>query len=228
MLIPTYNERDNIEALINRILNLNPEIRILVIDDNSSDSTGEIVDRLVKTNPRLSVLHRYNRRGRGSAGVTAFKYAIRQNVDCVIEMDADFSHDPKYIPELLKNIGDYDVVIGSRMVNDGRVVGANILRRYLSTLARVFCHFILGINIRDATSGFRCFKKRVLENIDLDNLRSTGPSIIEEVNLRIQEKGFKIKEIPIIFRARSKGRSKLNLAKVLDTAYTLLKIKYTL
>ncbi len=226
VFIPTYNERENIESLISEILNLNLDIGILVVDDNSTDGTGEILDKISKIQPYLSVIHRFGKRGRGLAGIAGFKYAIKQNVDCIIEMDADFSHDPEYIPLFLREIRDCDVVIGSRRVRAGKVIGPNRCREILSLLAQYFCRFILGISILDATSGFRCFKRYVLESIGLERLKSTGLSIVEEINLCLEEKGFKIKEVPIVFKPRRGGSSKLKPIKVLGAFYALLKIKF--
>ena len=225
VFIPTYNEQENIENLINQILCLHLDISILVVDDNSSDGTGKIVDRISKTQPRLTVIHRFNQRGRGWAGIAGFKYAIKQNVDYIIEMDADFSHHPKYIPLFLEEIKDCDVVIGSRQVRGGKVIGRGLQRRCLTFLAQCFCRFVLGINILDVTSGFRCFRKCVLEGIDLGKLKSTGPSIVEEINFHLLGQGFKVKEVPIEFQLRCQGSSKLSLMKVLDAFFTLLRVR---
>lgn len=226
VFIPTYNEKDNIGDLVSQILNLNLGIDILVVDDDSPDGTGGILDEISKIHPNLSVIHRFESRGRGLAGIAGFKYAIKQDVDYIIELDADHSHDPNYIPLFLKEIENCDVVIGSRKIRNAGIIGSSLQRRCLTFFAWYFCRFILGINISDATSGFRCFKRSVLESIDLNSLKSTGPSIVEEINLRIQKKGFKVKEIPIIAKPRQGGSSKLNLIKTIDTLYTLLKVRF--
>lgn len=225
VIIPTYNERENIEELINRLLNLNPDIDVLVVDDNSPDGTGWLLDNIIKDQPRLSVIHRFDRRGRGLAGVAGFKHAISRKADYVIEMDADFSHDPEYIPLFLDEIKDCDVVVGSRMVKGGRIVGRGFLRNALSLLGQYFIGLILGLDIRDSTSGFRCFRRRCLESIDWDKIISRGPSIIEEVAYRIKRKGFRFKEVPIVFKNRRQGRSKLNLSQALGVFFTLIKVR---
>jgi dolichol-phosphate mannosyltransferase len=225
VFIPTYNEKDNIKNLIQEILKLNLDLHILVVDDESGDGTVEILDKIVRSDPRVSVIHRKGERGRGLAGREGFKYALKQDIDYLIEMDADFSHHPRYIPQFLQAITDCDVVIGSRWIKGGSVCGRPWQRDYFSGLAQFFCRFILGLDIRDGTSGYRCFKKNVLEKIDLDNFLSKGPSIVEEVNYHLQKKGFKVKEIPIIFYQRRQGSSKLNIAKLLETFYTLIMVR---
>ncbi|MFH1338765.1 MAG: polyprenol monophosphomannose synthase [Candidatus Omnitrophota bacterium] len=225
VIIPTYNERENIEELINRLLNLNSDINVLVVDDNSPDGTGRLLDNIIKNQPRLSVIHRFDRRGRGLAGVTGFKHAIRHKADYVIEMDADFSHDPAYIPLLLEEIKDCDVVVGSRMVKGGRIVGRGFLRNALSKLSQYFIRLILGLDVLDSTSGFRCFRRRCLESIDWNKIISEGPSIIEEVAYYIKRKGFRFKEVPIVFKNRRRGRSKLNLSGALGVFFTLVRVK---
>jgi dolichol-phosphate mannosyltransferase len=225
VFIPTYNEKDNIKNLIQEILKLNLDLHILVVDDESGDGTVEILDKIVRSDPRVSVIHRKGERGRGLAGREGFKYALKQDIDYLIEMDADFSHHPRYIPQFLQAITDCDVVIGSRWIKGGSVCGRPWQRDYFSGLAQFFCRFILGLDIRDGTSGYRCFKKDVLEKIDLDNFLSKGPSIVEEVNYHLQKKGFKVKEIPIIFYQRRQGSSKLNIAKLLETFYTLIMVR---
>ena len=225
VFIPTYNEKDNIKNLIQEILKLNLDLHILVVDDESGDGTVEILDKIVRSDPRVSVIHRKGERGRGLAGREGFKYALKQDIDYLIEMDADFSHHPRYIPQFLQAITDCDVVIGSRWIKGGSVCGRPWQRDYFSGLAQFFCRFILGLDIRDGTSGYRCFKKDVLEKIDLDNFLSKGPSIVEEVNYHVQKKGFKVKEIPIIFYQRRQCSSKLNIAKLLETFYTLIMVR---
>jgi dolichol-phosphate mannosyltransferase len=225
VFIPTYNEKDNIKNLIQEILKLNLDLHILVVDDESVDGTAEILDKIVRSDPKVSVIHRKGERGRGLAGREGFKYALKQDIDYLIEMDADFSHHPRYIPQFLQAITDCDVVIGSRWIKGGSVCGRPWQRDYFSGLAQFFCRFILGLDIRDGTSGYRCFKKDVLEKIDLDNFLSKGPSIVEEVNYHLQKKGFKVKEIPIIFYQRRQGSSKLNIAKLLETFYTLIMVR---
>jgi dolichol-phosphate mannosyltransferase len=225
ILIPTYNERENVENLISEIVKLEPNFYVLVVDDSSCDGTAEILDRNAQANPRVLVIHRSGKRGRGISGREGFKRALQEKPDYIIEMDADFSHDPKYIPVFLEAIENCDVVIGSRFVKGAKVLGRQILRNYLSWWAQFFSKAILGLKIADATSGFRCFKRYVLESLDWDELISWGPAIVEEMNYHIEKKGFKIKEIPILFYPRAAGHSKLNIIKVLDVFCTLVRAR---
>ena len=225
VFIPTYNEKDNIENLIGEILKLGLELRILVVDDASSDGTAGILDKIARSDPRVEVMHRKGKRGRGLAGREGFKCALTQGVDYIIEMDADFSHHPRYIPQFLEEIKDCDVVIGSRWIEGGSVSGRPWERDYFSGLAQFFCRFILGLRVLDATSGYRCFRKKVLESLGLENFLSEGPEIVEEINYHVQKKGFKVKEIPIVFYERHSGASKLNIKKILHTFYTLIRMR---
>lgn len=226
VIIPTYNEVENIEELLKTILQLGiPDLTAVVVDDNSPDGTGDIADRLAKENPNIKVLHRYQNKGRGSAGIEGFKYALKENADYIIEMDADFSHQPKYIPDLLKHIKDYDVVLGSRFVPGGQDIDRGLVRKITTVLARTYIQLILGIKVKDITSGFRCFRRKVLEEIDLDHLISTGPSIVSETLYKVHLKGFSIYETPITFIDRTKGKTKLNLAILLKTLYMVYKFK---
>ncbi len=226
VIVPTYNEAENIEALLKEILALGiPDLTAVVVDDNSPDKTGETAGRLAKENPRIKVLHRYRNRGRGLAGIEGFRFALKQGADYIIEMDADFSHHPRYLPELIKHIKDYDLIIGSRFVKGGRDVDRGIIRRITTNLARSYIKFILGIGVKDPTSGFRCFKRKTLEEIDLDHMISSGPSIVSEILYKAILKGSSIFEVPIVFEDRKRGKTKLNLGILLKTLYTLHKFK---
>ena len=224
--IPTYNEAENIEALLKEILALDiPDLIVVVVDDNSPDGTGAIVDRLAKGNPNIKILHRYKDRGRGSAGIAGFKFALQEGADFIIEMDADFSHHPKYIPDLLKHIQNYDIVLGSRFVTGGKDTNRGIIRKVVTVLARTYIQWTLGIKVRDLTSGYRCFKRKVLESIHLNHMISTGPSIVTEILYKASLKGFTTYEIPIVFEDRKKGETKLNLLVLLKTLYMEYKFK---
>lgn len=224
--IPTYNEAENIEALLKEILALNiPDLYALVIDDNSPDGTGQIVDRLAKENPTIKILHRYNNRGRGSAGIEGFKFALQEGADNIIEMDADFSHHPKYIPDLLKHIESADIVLGSRYVNGGKDIERGITRKIVTVLARKYIEWILKVKVKDPTSGYRCFRHNVLLAVDLDHMLSTGPSIVSEILYKVKLKGFTIYETPIVFEDRKKGETKLNLSILLKTLYMVFKFR---
>jgi dolichol-phosphate mannosyltransferase len=210
IIIPTYNERDNIQQLIPMLMDMNPPLRILVVDDNSPDGTGTLVDNLASKNDRIQVLHRPGKQGLGSAYIAGFKHAIQQDVDCIFEMDADFSHDPGMIPVFLKKLESCDVVIGSRYISGINVVNWPMSRLLLSYFANIYTRLITGMSIQDATGGFKCFKREVLEKIDLDQVRSDGYAFQIEMNFRCWRKGFRLCEIPIIFVDRHSGSSKMS------------------
>ncbi|MDD5155406.1 MAG: polyprenol monophosphomannose synthase [Candidatus Omnitrophica bacterium] len=225
IFLPIYNEKENIRPLVSEILKLIPDLYILAVDDSSDDGTAQLLDEIAKGEQRLRVVHRTGKRGRGISGIEGFKRALIEKPDYIIEMDADFSHDPKYIPVFLREIEDCDVVIGSRTVKGGGVFKRAYLRNYISAFAQFFSRMVLGLKISDATSGFRCFRRRVLESLDWGAMISRGPAIVEEMNYRIQKKGFKIKEVPIVFGPRKSGRSKLNFLKLAAVFYTLIRIR---
>ncbi|HHT9106293.1 MAG TPA: polyprenol monophosphomannose synthase [Candidatus Wujingus californicus] len=226
VMIPTYNERENIGDLIQGILNLKiPNLRIVVVDDNSPDGTSEVVRKFSDDYPEVELLLRTTGRGRGSAGVAGFKYALEHGADYVVEMDADFSHHPRYIPHLLDAVKDADMVIGSRYIKGGRDVNRGIIRRLVTFLAGVYVRVLLKLKIRDVSSGYRCFKRKVLESIGLDSMISTGPSIVSEVFYRARLKGFSIKEIPIKFEDRTHGETKLNYKILIKTLLMVLRFK---
>ena len=210
IIIPTYNELENIQRLLPELMALDPCIRVLVVDDNSPDGTGKLVDEMASENDRISVLHRPGKLGLGSAYVAGFKYALGQDVDCVFEMDADFSHDPAMIPRFIEQIESCDVVIGSRYISGINVVNWPMSRLLLSYFASIYTRLVTGMTIRDTTSGYKCFRREVLENIDLDDVRSDGYAFQIEMNFRCWKKGYRLNEIPIIFVDRRSGTSKLS------------------
>lgn len=227
VVIPTYNEAENIAALLKDILAINiPNLTALVVDDNSPDGTGTIADRLAKENQKIKVLHRFQNRGRGSAGIDGFKLAIAEGADYIIEMDADFSHHPKYIPDLLKYARDYDIVIGSRYIKGGKDADRGVMRRIITSFARQYIKILLGAKVKDPTSGFRCFKRKVLEAFDLDKMISTGPSIVSEILYKAKLKGFSMHEIPIVFEDRKKGETKLNLKTLFKTLFMIFLFRF--
>jgi dolichol-phosphate mannosyltransferase len=225
IFLPTYNERENIRVLIPGILKFDSDFRILAVDDSSDDGTAQILDEIANENPNVSVMHRTGKRGRGVSGIEGFKRILTEKPDYIIEMDADLSHDPEYIPVFLREIADCDVVIGSRFVKGGSVSERPLPRDLLSYLGRFFSRAVLGLKISDATSGYRCFKRYVLESLDWDKFISRGPAIVEEMNYHIQRKGFKIKEIPIVFGPRVHGSSKLNFVKLFGVLGTLIRVR---
>lgn len=210
IIIPTYNELENIRRLLPELMALDPDVRVLVVDDNSPDGTGKLADELAAENERISVLHRPRKLGLGSAYVAGFRHALQQDVDCVFEMDADFSHDPAMIPRFIEQIASCDVVIGSRYISGINVVNWPMSRLLLSYFANVYTRLITGMTIRDTTAGYKCFRREVLENIDLDNVRSDGYAFQIEMNFRCWRKGYRMREIPIIFVDRRSGTSKLS------------------
>ncbi|MGQ9672002.1 MAG: polyprenol monophosphomannose synthase [Candidatus Aminicenantales bacterium] len=227
ILIPTYNERENIESLLQEIfrLSLPAELSVLVVDDNSPDGTGELARRLAEREPRLRVLIRTKRRGRGAAGIDGFREALRWGADYIIEMDGDFSHQPRFIPALLDSARQFDVVIGSRFVPGGQDRERSLLRRFITFLVRSFIRRYFRLPFRDVSSGFRCFRARVLEAADLDELISVGPSLVLEILLKAWRLGFRITEVPIIFADRKKGQTKLSLTTLLETLLMAIRFK---
>lgn len=227
VLIPTYNEGENIEELVREVLALPLELdlAVLVVDDNSPDGTGDVVRRLAEHDPRLRVLIRLKRRGRGAAGIDGFKEALSLGADYVIEMDGDLSHQPRFIPLLLESAQTFDLVIGSRFVPGGRDTERSFVRRFITLLVRNFIRRNFHLPVRDVSSGFRCFRRRVLEEVDLDDLISVGPSLVLEVLYKASLAGFSIAEVPIVFADRKKGKTKLTLLTLLETFVMVTKFK---
>ncbi len=210
IIFPTYNERENIEKIVHSVLPLDPRNNVLIVDDNSPDGTGDIADRLSEQEEKVSVLHRENKQGLGRAYIAGFKWAIERKFDLIFEMDADFSHSPEYIKDFLREIQNYDLVIGSRYISGVNVVNWPIGRLLLSYYANAYTRIVTGLPLRDATGGFKCFRRKVLETIDLDGVTANGYSFQIEVSMRVWKKGFKIKEIPIVFTDRIAGTSKMS------------------
>ncbi|OGF47217.1 MAG: dolichyl-phosphate beta-D-mannosyltransferase [Candidatus Firestonebacteria bacterium RIFOXYA2_FULL_40_8] len=216
VVVPTYNEILNIEKLIENVFKSAPEVNILVVDDNSPDGTGNIADKLAQEESRLKVLHRDGKQGLGSAYVAGFKYALEKGYDYVFEMDADFSHNPDKLPEFIEKSKECDLIIGSRYINGISVVNWPLKRLLLSILANLYVRTILRLPVKDATSGFKCFKAEVLKTIDLDRVKSDGYSFQIEMNYHARKNGFKICELPIIFIDRHSGTSKLNRSIIFE------------
>jgi dolichol-phosphate mannosyltransferase len=210
IVIPTYNEKDNIETLIKALFDLDKDIEILIVDDNSPDGTGQIADRLAADDSRLHVIHRPGKLGLGSAYIQGFRFALEKGYDLIFEMDADFSHDPSYIPAFLEKAESCDLVLGSRYVQGVNVINWPMSRLLLSYFANIYTRVVTGLPVRDATGGFKCFHRNVLESIDLDKVRSDGYSFQIELTFKCWKKGFRICEIPIIFYERRKGHSKMS------------------
>lgn len=225
VVIPTYNERDNIVRLSREILKQHPSLNILFVDDNSPDGTGIIADELAAADDRITVIHRPGKLGLGSAYITGFKTALKTDADYIIEMDADFSHDPGVLPVFLETITGCDLVVGSRYLNGVSVVNWPIRRLILSYFASVYTRFVTGLKIMDCTSGFKCFRRSTLEAMNLDNVRSDGYSFQIEMNYLCMEKGLKIVEVPIIFIDRHAGSSKMSRKIVREAILMVWKLK---
>jgi dolichol-phosphate mannosyltransferase len=225
VVIPTYNEKDNVRPLTSAVLSQHSDINILFVDDNSPDGTGLIIDELVAGNDRVHVLHRAGKMGLGSAYREGFKIALAMDADYVLEMDADFSHDPGALPLFLSAIQENDLVVGSRYLNGVSVVNWPIRRLILSYSASVYTRIITGLRLHDCTSGFKCFRRSTLEALDLDRVKSDGYSFQIEMNYRCMEKGMRIAEIPIIFIDRHSGSSKMSRGIVREAVVMVWKLR---
>lgn len=226
-VIPTYNEKDNIGEVIEAILGLRLryDLKVLVVDDNSPDGTSEIVQKWARQDERVELLLRKKRRGRGAAGIDGFRRALALGADFVVEMDGDLSHQPCYITQLVDACQIYDLVLGSRFVHGGKDANRSPLRKFITFFVRNFIRSRFGISVRDASSGYRCFRRKVLEAVDLDDLISVGPSVVLEVLYKAHLLGFSIGEIPITFFDREKGRTKLNFLTLVETLVMVIKFK---
>jgi len=225
VIIPTYNEMDNIKRLIPDILQRYGNIDILVVDDNSPDGTGNYVASLGESNPRIKIIQREKKLGLGTAYITGFKYAIQNKYDFVFEMDADFSHDPGEIENFLSAIENNDLVLGSRYLTGVNVINWPMRRLILSYFANFYTRFITGLPIHDATGGFKCFRREVLEAINLDKIKSNGYAFQIEMTFKAWKKGFRIKEISIIFVDRVKGNSKMSKKIVREAVFMVWKLR---
>lgn len=210
IIFPTYNERENIQKIVHAVLPLDPRINVLIVDDNSPDGTGVLADEMAEKEPRVNVLHRSEKQGLGRAYIAGFKWALQREYDYIFEMDADFSHSPQYLKDFLKEIEEYDLVIGSRYICGVNVINWPMSRLLLSYFANVYTRIITGLPLRDGTGGFKCFRRKVLESINLDDVRSNGYTFQIELSMRAWKKGFKLKEIPITFVDRIHGSSKMS------------------
>jgi len=210
VIVPTYNERGNIEVVLPRILEQGPFFEVLVVDDNSPDGTGDIVAAMLADEPRIHLLRRENKRGLGPAYLAGFKWALSKDYDYIFEMDADLSHNPADLPRLLEAAKDYDVVLGSRYVSGVNVINWPISRLLLSYCANLYTRLITGMPVKDATSGFKCYRRNALERIDLNGIKSDGYAFQIEVTYKCWRKGLKVTEVPIVFVERRTGTSKMS------------------
>ena len=214
--VPTYDEKENVVAIVEAVLAAAPEVDVLVIDDNSPDGTGRLADEIAAREPRVHVLHRAGKEGLGKAYLTGFAWALARGYGLVLEMDADFSHDPRYLPAMLEAAREADLVLGSRYVPGGGTVNWGVARKLISRGGSLYARTILGIPIRDLTGGFKCFRREVLEAIDLPTVECTGYAFQIELTYRTLRKGFRVREIPIVFVDRRVGHSKMSRRIVLE------------
>lgn len=226
IIIPTYNESENIPELIPKVLSEDEHLEILIVDDNSPDGTASLVKDIMKENPRVHILERKGKMGLGSAYIAGFKYALEHNYDYVFEMDADFSHNPDDIPNFLEAIKENDLVIGSRYISGVNVINWPFRRLLLSIGASKYVRFITSLPIKDPTGGYKCFRKEVLEALDLDSVMSDGYSFQIELNYKVWKKGFRIKEIPIVFYERINGKSKMSKKIVREAIVRVWQLRF--
>jgi len=227
-VIPTYNESENIESILKAVRALPYGIEVTVVDDASPDGTGDIVERMAAADPGIHILHRAGKLGLGTAYVEGFKYALKQSADIVIEMDADFSHDPNALPDFLNKIREADLVVGSRYRNGVRVMNWSFRRLLLSKMATIYVNFITGMPgdmISDATAGFKCYRRSVLEAINLDRIHSNGYAFQIEMKYRAYRKGFRIAEVPITFNDRHVGISKMNNKIIFEALWIVWRLR---
>jgi dolichol-phosphate mannosyltransferase len=226
VIVPTYNERENITRLIAAVLDQDPRLDVLVVDDGSPDGTGELVDALIQHEPRVHIHKRPKKMGLGTAYIAGFVWALEQGYDFVFEMDADFSHDPAHLPQFLRAIEDADLVLGSRYRN-GKVTVVNwpIRRLLLSYFANVYARVVTGLPVWDATGGFKCFRRKVLEAIDLSQVRSNGYAFQIEMSFRAWKKHYRIVEIPIVFVDRTEGQSKMSRSIVREAVWMVWRLR---
>ena len=225
VIMPTYNEADNLERIVTKILELHPAFNIVVVDDNSPDGTGKIADTLSYNDSRIYVIHRPKKAGLGRAYTEGFKFALSKGADLVFEMDADFSHDPKYLQDLLEASKSSDLVIGSRYIDGVRVEGWRFRRLLLSKFANMYVSYLLVRPVWDFTGGFRCYRRAVLESIELDGIRSDGYAFQIEMTHLAFKHGFKVREVPILFKEREHGYSKISKKVIFEAFWLTLKFR---
>jgi dolichol-phosphate mannosyltransferase len=226
IIVPTYNEAKNMKPLINEIFNLIPKSKVLVIDDNSPDGTGKIVEKMKSKDRRIFVLHRERKLGLGSACAEGFRYGMRIGYDLFITMDADFSHDPKDLPKFIEKINEgYDVVIASRYIRGGKIVNWSFYRKLTSKIANFLGNFFLGLGVHDITTNYRAYKKTVIEAIDLSEITSSGFSFLQEILYMARKDNFKVGEFPSIFVNRKFGKSKLSRNEIFGFVTALVKTR---
>jgi dolichol-phosphate mannosyltransferase len=225
--LPTYDERENLPPMVEAILAAVPQVDILVVDDNSPDGTGQVADGIAAREARVHVLHRRGKEGLGKAYLAAFAWALERGYGLVLEMDCDFSHDPKYLPAMLARAEQADLVLGSRYVSGGGTVNWGLSRQVISRGGSLYARIILGLPVRDLTGGFKCFRREVLEAIDLASVECTGYAFQIELTFRAFRKGFRVAEIPIVFADRRVGHSKMSRRIVLEAVKKVWSIRFS-
>ncbi|HEY3445150.1 MAG TPA: polyprenol monophosphomannose synthase [Myxococcales bacterium] len=226
VIIPTYNEAENVEPITRAVLAADPRLDVLIVDDNSPDGTGAKADALAKAEPRIHVLHRAAKEGLGRAYLAGFEWALSRPYRYVFEMDADFSHDPRYLPRFLAEMdAGADMVLGSRYVEGGGTVNWGISRQIISKGGSLYARSILGVGVRDLTGGFKCFRRETLEGLDLATVRSAGYAFQVELTYRAIKRGYKVKEIPIVFEDRRVGKSKMSRKIFLEAVTMVWKLR---
>lgn len=225
VVLPTYNEAENITRLLPELLALPGALRVLVVDDASPDGTGRLAEALAAEHPgRVEVLHRSGKLGLGTAYLTGFRRAFELGAEFILTMDADFSHQPRYIPDLIARSADADLIIGSRYVPGGGAVDSPFRRRLLSRLANAVAHVFLGLRARDVTAGFRLYRREALVSLPLDQIFSSGYSFLIEMLYLIEARGWRVSESPILFQDRARGQSKISQTEIFKAAYTVLRL----
>jgi dolichol-phosphate mannosyltransferase len=225
IIIPTYNELTNIGRMIPELLKMYPDVNILIVDDNSPDGTGKFVKEYMEKDNRIHILEREGKMGLGTAYVAGFKYMLENSYEYAVQMDADFSHDPRVIKLFLDNLDSYDLIIGSRYISGVNVINWPMSRLLLSYFANIYTRIITGIPVKDSTGGYKCFKRKVLESLDLNKIHSNGYAFQIEINFKVWKKGFSIFEIPIIFMDRIEGQSKMSKKIVREAVWMVWKLR---
>jgi len=228
VIVPTYNERENIESLVTQLLALSTGVHVIIVDDNSPDGTGAIADRLAtEEDDRVSVIHRASKLGLGTAYIAGFKRALAEGAELICTMDADFSHNPRYIPDMVDKIDQgRDLVIGSRYVRGGGTTGCTLNRKLISWGANAVARIMIGLRAHDATAGFRCYRREVLDEMDLDSIKASGYSFLIEMLYRVQRRGWRVGETPIIFENRRLGTSKISKDEIAKSLVTVLRLTW--
>jgi dolichol-phosphate mannosyltransferase len=226
IIIPTYNEMENLPSLLKDIFSYAPTTDILIVDDHSPDGTGDLAEQISTQDARVHVLHRSGKLGLGTAYIAGFHYALAHAYEAAFEMDADFSHDPRYLPDFFQKIEQADLVIGSRYIPGGCTPNWSLLRRFISGGGNLFARTVLGLTVRDCTAGYRCYRRTVLESVAFETIRSQGYGFQVEMAYRVEKQGIKIVEIPIVFMDRRVGKSKMSHAIFVEGFINVVRARF--